>query len=191
MQQNPIWEAQVMVEKNKRTRASGHDREHQNLARGAKPPSGLPGSEAEKSLLAEIGRLGGEERAKGAEGALAMFETGLSELVRQNPKAYGADDDGASQKQVVAQMVESLRISFLKRTAAELHQKAGCVQVFGCWVHRAAFTFVGFGLIAAFTLPLCAVSLMSTRPWGWLPGAFGIAGAVAVGVWILSRIRSK
>jgi len=42
-----------------------------------------------------------------------------------------------------------------------------------------------------FALPLCAVSLMSTHAWGWLPGAFGIVGTVGAGAWILSRIRSK
>lgn len=154
-------------------------------------PAGRSASHVEKSLLAEIGRLGGEERLRGAEGALEAFRTSLSELVCESPKAYGAGDDPESQSLMVSQLIESVRRSFLSRTAETLRHKAGYVLVFGRWIHRAVFTFIGFGLLAAAVLPLCAVSLMSTSAWGWLPWALGIATAVLVGVWILSRIRCK
>jgi len=154
------------------------------------PPVCAPG-ELVEPLLSEIRRLGGDERAKGAEGTLKMFETALTQLVSENPKSYGAGDDPASQRQVVAQMLDSVRTSFLAHTAADLRQKAGYILVLGYWVHRAVFTFVGFGLLAALVLPLCAVSVMSTRAWGWLPGALGLVASVAAGAWILTRVRSK
>ena len=144
-----------------------------------------------EELVAEIRRLGSDERVTGAQGALDMFETALSRLVAENPKAYGAGEDRASPRRIVADLVESVRTSFLVRTVAELREKAGYVNVFGHWIHRAVFTFAGFGLLAALALPLCAVSLMSTTPWGWLPGALGLSGALALGPWILSRVRSN
>jgi len=150
-----------------------------------------PANGPHELLLTEIGRLGGEERVKGAEGALAMFQNALSQLVAENPKAYGADENSTIQKQIVGQMFESVRTPFLARTVAELREKAGYILVFGYWVHRAVFTFIGFGLVAALALPLCIVSLMSTREWGWVPGAIGIAAALGAGGWIFSRIRNK
>src|SRR4029077_63579 len=47
-----------------------------------------PSSDLERALLAEIDRLGGDERTRGAKGALEMFHAALSELVAQNPKEY-------------------------------------------------------------------------------------------------------
>lgn len=120
-----------------------------------------------------------------------MFHASLSELVGQNPKEYGAGDDPESQQRVISHLIESVKTPFLAQTVASLRQKAGYVLVFGYWIHRAVFTFVGFGLLAAIALPLCAVSLMSTRAWGWLPGAFGIVATLGAGGWILSRIRNK
>ena len=147
--------------------------------------------QAEEPLISDIRRLGGEARVKGAEGALKLFEATLHQLVGENPKRFGAGNDPASQARVVAELLESVKIPFLARSAADLRQKAGYIQTFGYWIHRAVFTFVGFGLLAAFVLPLCAVSLMSTRAWGWLPGALGLVASVAAGAWILTRIRSK
>jgi hypothetical protein len=148
-------------------------------------------SDLERSLLTEIDRLGGQERARGAKGALEMFHASLSELVAQNPQAYGAGDDPKSQHRIVAHLLESVKTPFLARTVAGLRQEAGYVLVFGYWIHRAVFTFVGFGLLAAVALPLCAVSLMSTQAWGWLPGALGIVATLGAGAWILSRIRER
>lgn len=148
-------------------------------------------SDLERSLLAEIDRLGGEERARGAKGALDMFHASLSELVAQNPEEYGAGDEPESQQRVVAHLIESVKTPFLARAVAGLRQEAGYVLVCGYWIHRAVFTFVGFGLLAAIALPLCAVSLMSTRAWGWLPGALGLVATLGAGVWILSRIRDR
>jgi hypothetical protein len=148
-------------------------------------------SDLERSLLAEIDRLGGEERSRGAKGALDMFHASLSELVAQNPKEYGAGDDPESQRRVVSHLIESVKTPFLARTVAGLRQRAGYVLVCGYWIHRAVFTFVGFGLLAAVALPLCAVSLMSTRAWGWLPGALGLVATLGAGAWILSRIRDR
>jgi hypothetical protein len=147
--------------------------------------------DVETALLAEIHRLGGEDRRKGAEGAIETFENALSQLVAANPNAYGADEDRVSQRRVVADMVKSVRTPFLARTIAELRKQAGYVNVVGCWIHRAVFTFVIFGLVAALVLPLCAVSLMSATPWGWLPGIVGIIAVPVAGVWILSRVRCK
>jgi hypothetical protein len=156
----------------------------------ARPIAECPG-DLEKLLLAEIDRLGGEERTRGAKGALDMFHAALSALVAQNPRDYGAGDDPESQQRAISQLIESVKTPFLAQTVASLRQKAGYVLIFGYWIHRAVFTFAGFGLLAAVVLPLCAVSLMSTRAWGWLPGAFGIVAALAAGAWILSRIRNK
>jgi hypothetical protein len=150
-----------------------------------------PSLEAETALLEEIYRLGGEERRKGVAGALDTFENALSQLVAAKPKAYGADEDRVSQRRVMADMVKSVRTAFLTRTIAELRKQAGYVSVLGCWIHRAVFTFVIFGLVAALVLPLCVVSLMSAMPWGWLPGVVGIIAVPGAGVWILSRIRCK
>lgn len=145
----------------------------------------------EEALLSQIERLGGEERVKGAEGALDMFRNALSQLVADNPKAYGASDDSKTQTQIVSELFESVKTPFLARTIAELRQKAGYILVFGYWVHRAVFTFIGFGLVTALALPLCIVSLTSTRAWGWVPGVVGIGAALGAGAWILSRIRNK
>jgi len=120
-----------------------------------------------------------------------MFHASLSALVAQNPKDYGAGDDAKSQHRIISHLLESVRTPFLARTVAGLRREAGYVLVFGYWVHRAVFTFVGFGLLAAVALPLCAVSVMSTQAWGWLPGALGIAAALGAGAWILSRIRER
>ena|ERR1051326_5319618 len=147
--------------------------------------------QAEKGLLAEINRHGGDERARGAQGALKVFESSLLDLVKENPAAYGAGTDAESQKKVVNELFQSVSTSFLARTVQDIRRKQGYVLVLGRWVHRAVFTFVGFGLLAALVLPLCAVSLMSTRAWGWVPGAIGLVGALAVGAWILTRIRNR
>jgi hypothetical protein len=144
-----------------------------------------------ESLLAEIRQLGGEERARGAEGALKAFQSALAELVRQNPRRYGAGDDVKSQDRVVSQLLDSVRTSFLQHMINDLRLQAGYIKVCGHWIHRAVFTFIGFGFLLAAVLPFCAVSLMSTAAWGWLPGALGLAAAVALGIWILSRIRSN
>jgi hypothetical protein len=122
---------------------------------------------------------------------MQAFESALADLIRENPKAYGADGDPASQKRVVSQLIQPVRHSFLSRTVETLRLQAGYVKVWGCWVHRAVFTFVGFGLLAAAVLPFCAVSLMSASAWGWLPGAVGMLAALLVGAWILSRVRNK
>lgn len=145
----------------------------------------------EASVLAEIGRLGGEERLKGAEDALSAFEHSLAALVKESPKEYGADDDPESQNRMVCRLIDSVRSSYLLRTVETMRRKEGYVLVFGRWVHRAAFTFIAFGLLAAAVLPLCAVSLMSTSAWGWVPGVAGIASAMLIGGWIFSRIRCK
>ena len=145
----------------------------------------------EGPLLREIGQVGGEERMKGAEGALDAFESALTELVRENPDRYGAGPDAASQRRVVSQLSESVSSSFLLRTIADLRRRAGYVQVCGRWVHRAAFTFIGFGLLTAAVLPFCIVSLMSTAALGWLPGACGLFAAVLLGAWILKRVKSS
>ena len=150
-----------------------------------------PTADAKKVLLSQIRQLGGEERMRGAEGALQAFESALADLVRDNPKAYGATEDAASQRRVVAQLLEPVRNSFLSRTVETLRHQAGYVKVWGYWVHRAVFTFVGFGFLAAAVLPFCAVSLMSALAWGWVPGAFGLVAAAVLGGWILSRIRNR
>ncbi len=143
----------------------------------------------DQMLLAEIVRLGGEERSRGAEEALEAFRAALSGLVRENPKAYGAGDDTESQSRVVAQLIGSLQTSLLAHTVSDLRHKAGYILVFGYWVHRAVFTFIVFGLLAAIALPLCAVSLMSTQAWGWVPGVIGIVISISVGAYILVRVR--
>lgn len=145
----------------------------------------------QKSLLSEIRQLGGEERVSGAQGALETFQTALAELVLQNPQRYGAGDDAKSQGRIISQLLDSVRTSFLQQTRDELRRQAGYIKVWGHWVHRAVFTFIGFGFLLAGLLPFCAVSLMSTAAWGWLPGAFGLAAAVVLGIWILSRIRNN
>jgi hypothetical protein len=150
-----------------------------------------PAADVRDAVLSQIGQLGGEERMRGAEGALQAFESALTNLVRDNPKAYGATDEAASQRRVVAQLLEPVRNSFLSRTVETLRHQAGYVKVWGYWVHRAVFTFVGFGFLAAAVVPFCAVSLMSASAWGWVPGAFGLVAAVAIGAWILSRIRNR
>jgi hypothetical protein len=152
-----------------------------------------PGSVAEnhKALLAEVHELGGEERICGAQGALEAFQTAPADLVRENPKRYGAGADAASQERIVAQLIDSVSRSYLSRTVAELRGQAGYIKIWGYWVHRAVFTFLGFGLLAAGVLPLCAVSLLSASAWGWLPGALGLLFALVIGVWILTRIRNR
>ncbi len=142
-------------------------------------------------MLEEISRLGGAARRGGAEGALKLFEAALRDLVREKPEAYGAAQDAASQNAMAERLLESVRTSFLARTVENLRREAGYVRFCGCWIHRAAFTFLGFGLLAAATLPFCLVSLMSTSAWGWVPGTAGLLGAVLLGAWILSRIRSS
>ena len=142
-------------------------------------------------LLDEVRRLGGEERMKGAHGALEAFQSALIDLVRENPQRYGASDDAASQSRVVAQLFDSVSDSFLQRTVQTLRRREGYVQIWGYWIHRAVFTFFAFGILAAVALPFCAVSLMSSVPWGWLPGAVGLLAAVGLGAWILSRIRNQ
>jgi hypothetical protein len=160
------------------------------------PPVGVTGEPcdtlaSEKALLAEIGRLGGEERLKGAENALEAFRVSLAELVKESPKEFGAGDDPESQNRMIFQLINSVRSSYLLRTVETLRHREGYVLVMGRWVHRAAFTFIAFGLLAAAVLPLCAVSLMSTSAWGWVPGVLGLMTAVAIGVWIFTRIRCK
>jgi hypothetical protein len=150
-----------------------------------------PARDAEEFLLAEIGRLGGMERRKAAEGALGVFQSALAELVRKNPKTYGAADDPESQERVVAELTASVRISFLEKTLETLRCDAGYVMIAGRWIHRAVLTFVVFGLLAAGLLPVCAVSLMSGAQWGWVPGVVGILGALLAGAWILSRVRAR
>jgi hypothetical protein len=142
-------------------------------------------------LLSEVRRLGGDERANMSAKILEMFELALLRLVAENPKVYGAAEDPASQRQVVAELIGFLKPSFLTRTIAELRRKAGYISVCGLWIHRAVFTFVAFGLLAALILPICAVSLMSSTAWGWLPGVIGVVAALAIGSWILSRIRNS
>lgn len=168
-----------------------HPRPFRETENGSKIQPAGSASHSEKSLLAEIGRLGGEERLRGAEGALEVFQTSLSELVHERPKAYGAGNDPESQSRIVFQLIESVRVSFLLRTVEDLRHRAGYVLVCGRWIHRAVFTFISFGLLAAVALPVCAVSLTSTSPWGWLPGALGIATAVLIGGGSLSRVRCK
>jgi len=148
-------------------------------------------SETEKALLAEISQLGGEERIQGAEGALKAFRASLDDLVRTNPRAYGAEDNPESQRRLVHELFDSISSSFLLRTVDALRRNAGYVMVCRRWIHRAVFTFIGFGLLAAAVLPLCAVSLMSASAWGWLPGVLGVAASVLIGLWILGRIRSR
>lgn len=161
-------------------------------SRGAqRRPAVRPPGDVEEPLWSEIGRLGGEDRRKGAEGALNVFEASLAQLVRDNPKAYGATGEAASQDRVVADLIGSVRTSFLRQTVETLRYRSGYVRMWGCWIHRAVFTFIGFGLLAAAVLPLCAVSLMSSSAWGWLPGALGLVMAVVLGGWILSRIQHK
>jgi hypothetical protein len=145
----------------------------------------------DRPLLWEIQQLGGEERMKGAEGALDAFESALADLVRENPKRYGAADDAASQERVVSQLLQSVRNSFLSQTVENLRREAGYIKVCGRWVHRAVFTFIGFGILTASMLPFCAVSLMSTAAWGWLPGTIGLGATVLLGAWILSRVRNN
>jgi len=128
---------------------------------------------------------------RGAEGALDAFQSTLAELVHENPSRYGAGDDAASQRRVVSQLTDSVGSSFLLKTMEDLRRQAGYVQVCGRWVHRAVFTFIGFGLLAAAVLPFCIVSLLSTAAWGWLPGAFGISVAVLLGTWILKRVKTR
>ena len=140
-------------------------------------------------LLAEINRLGGEERSNGAEGALEAFRSVLCRLVRENPKAFGAGDDPESQQRAVNQLIGSLQTSFLAHTVSDLRHRAGYILVLGYWVHRAVFTFVVFSVLAAIALPLCAVSLMSTQAWGWLPGVAGIIVSILIGTFILVRVR--
>lgn len=148
-------------------------------------------SKLEAPMLDEIRRLGGDERMKGARGAVEAFQSALTDLVRENPQRYGAGDDAASQSRVVAQLFASVRDSFLQRTVETLRRNEGYVKIWGYWIHRAVFTFVGFGLLAAIALPFCAVSLMSSVTWGWLPGAIGLALVISLGAWILSRIRNQ
>lgn len=128
---------------------------------------------------------------KGAQGALDVFQNALSQLVKENPANFGAGQDAESQARVVSQLVDSVRLSFLSQTVKTLRQRAGYVNVMGYWIHRAVFTFLGFGALAAVVLPLCAVSLMSTTAWGWVPGVAGIATAFGAGAWIFSRVRTS
>lgn len=164
---------------------------HQNAGSIQTPKPKTGGTRPEARLLDEIARLGGEERMKGARGALDSFESALTDLVRENPQRYGAGDGVSSQQQIVAQLFESVSDSFLMRTVESLRRKEGYVRIWGYWIHRAVFTFVAFGVLAAAAFPFCAVSLMSTAPWGWLPGAAGLLVVLIVGGWILSRIRNQ
>lgn len=150
-----------------------------------------PARDAEELLLAEIGRLGGMERRKAAEGALEVFQSALAELVQKNPKTYGATDDPESQEKAVAELTASVRISFLEKTLQTLRRDSGYVMIAGRWIHRAVLTFVVFGLLAAGLLPVCAVSLMSGAPWGWVPGVVGLLGGLLAAAWILSRVRAR
>jgi len=143
----------------------------------------------DRMLLAEIVRLGGEDRSKGAEGALEALRSALCALVRENPKAYGAGNDAESQQRAVDSLIGSLQTSFLAHTVSDLRHRAGYILVLGYWVHRAVFTFIVFGLLVAIALPVCAVSLMSTLPFGWVPGVIGIIISIAVGTYILFRVR--
>ena len=143
----------------------------------------------DRMLLAEIVRLGGEERSKGAEGALEALRSALCALVLENPEAYGAGNDADSQQRAVDHLISSLQTSFLAHTVSELRHTAGYILVLGYWVHRAVFTFIVFGLLVAIALPVCAVSLMSTLPFGWVPGVIGIVISIAVGIYILIRVR--
>jgi hypothetical protein len=122
---------------------------------------------------------------------MKVFENALGDLVRENPKGYGAGDDPASQGRVVSELIHSVKKSFLSRTVEALRHEAGYVKVWGYWIHRAVFTFLGFGLLAAAVLPVCAVSLMSSAAWGWVPGAAGLGVAALIGIWILTRIRNR
>ena len=159
--------------------------------RAEKPTTAEPTCSANEALLSEIALLGGEARRQGAEDALKTFQSSLAEMVRGNPTAHGAGPDLIAQKRVISEMVDSVSYSFLRQTVDTLRREAGFVQVWGRWLHRAVFTFVGFGLLTAAVLPLCVVSLMSTSAWGWVPGALGIVAALVSGAWILSRIRNK
>lgn len=150
-----------------------------------------PADRVAESLLAEIGQLGSEELVKGAEGALEAFQSALTELVRRNPQRYGVGEDAPSQDRLVSQLLDSVKTSFLQQTIDKLRREAGYIKVCGYWVHRAVFTFIGFGFLLAALLPFCAVSVMSAAAWGWLPGALGLVAAVVLGIWILSRIRSN
>ena len=145
----------------------------------------------EEPLLREIDYLGGEERMRGAKGALRAFESALAQLVREDPKAYGAGNDAVSQKRIVSQLLDSVSNSFLARTVETLRRQAGYVNVCGHWIHRAVFTFIGFGFLTAAVLPFCVVSLLSTAPWAWLPGAFGMGLLLLAAAWILSRVRDS
>jgi hypothetical protein len=158
-------------------------------ASAQQPASGVS-RQAERALLADIGRLGGDDRLKGAQGALDVFHTALFQLVKENPADFGAGSDAASQERIVGQLMDSVRTSFLSQTVTALRRKAGYVNIMGYWIHRAVFTFLGFGILLAVVLPLCAVSLMSTAPWGWMPGAAGLLAGLLAGAWILSRIRT-
>src|SRR6266853_50022 len=77
--------------------------------------AGVRAANEEASLLGEIGRLGGDDRKRGAEGALEMFHRALTDMVKEKPMAYGEDDDSASQKRVVSHLIECVRNSFLTR----------------------------------------------------------------------------
>jgi hypothetical protein len=155
------------------------------------PEPGYGARKLEEPLLSDIRRLGGHERMQGAEAALNAFQSALAELVHDNPRQYGAADDTESQQRIVSELLESVGSSFLSQTIENLRRQAGYVKVFGYWIHRAVFTFIGFGLLTAAVLPLCAVSLMSTAAWGWLPGSLGLATVILLGIWILSRVKSN
>ena len=155
------------------------------------PESVRGASKFEEPLLSDIRRLGGHERMQGAEVALNAFESALAELVHDNPRHYGAADDAESQRRIVSELFESVGRSFLSQTVENLRRQTGYVKVFGNWIHRAVFTFIGFGLLTAAVLPLCAVSLMSTSAWGWLPGSLGLVAVILLGIWILSRVKSN
>ena len=146
-------------------------------------------SASERLFLTKIAAQGGQQRADGAQGALEVFYSALAQLVRENPQAYGAESCPESQRLVVSRLFESVSHSFLTRTAAEIRHHAGFVLVCGYWIHRAVFTFVAFGLLAALALPLCATSLLSSTAWGWMPGTIGLGASIALGIWVLTRIR--
>jgi hypothetical protein len=173
------------------SRRSGVDVSVEPVAPAEKPMTAAPSCSANEPLLREIALLGGDTRRQGAEDALKTFQTSLAEMIRGNPSAYGAGTDANGQDRVIRELVDSVSGSFLRRTVETLRLESGFVQFCGRWVHRAVFTFVGFGLIAAAVLPLCAVSLMSTSAWGWVPGALGIVAALATGAWILSHVRNR
>ncbi len=145
----------------------------------------------EERFLVEIGQLGGAERRVAVEAAMQIFEATLSKLVQENPAAYGLNGDAAGRKRLVREFTDMVTESFLWRTVESLRRKSGYVCVWGFWIHRAAITFVVFGFLLAAVLPVCVVSLMSAMEWGWLPGVAGIILAIALGVWILSRVRWK